>query len=207
MPLVSSCRRVTIVMAATIAAIGLTAGPALAAGAAACPSAAVSNPFARLGDPADYILAPEGDVEGAAAGWSLSGGAAPAEDNETFMVTRPTDHRSMRLPASSSATTPRMCVGVEHPSFRFFAKRSGGTALSRLSVEVVFDDPTGREWALPVGLLTASEAWAPTISLTTATDVLAPILGNAIRMSFRFRPYAGGVWSVDDVYVDPHRIG
>jgi hypothetical protein len=208
MPLVSSCRRVTLVIAATVVAIGATAGPALAGGApAACPSAPVSNPFARWGDLADYSLAPEGDVESTAS-WSLSGGAAAVEGNETFMVTRATDHRSMRLPASGSATTPRMCLGVGHPTFRFFAKRSGGTSISRLIVEVVFDD-RGRELALPVGLIAAPDAdtWAPSVSLPTLADRLAPLLGTAIRMSFRFTPVAGGVWSVDDVYVDPHRIG
>jgi hypothetical protein len=207
MPLVSSCRRVTLVIAATVAAVGCTAGPALAGGAAACPSAAVTNPFAPWGDNADYRLAPDGDVEGAAASWSLSGGAAAAEGNETFMVTRPKDHRSMRLPSSSTATTACMCLGVEHPTFRFFARRSGGTVLSRLLVEVVFDDLTGHEQALPVGLLAASDAWAPSSPMPTITDLLAPILGSAIRVSFRFRPLAGGTWSVDDVYVDPHRIG
>jgi hypothetical protein len=208
MPLVSSCRRFTLVLAAAVAAVCSTAGPALAVGAAtACPAAPVSNPFAPWGDRADYRLAPQGDVEGAAASWSLSGGAASAEGNETFMVTRPTDHRSMRLLGSSAATTARMCLGVEHPTFRIFAKRSGGSALSRLLVEVVFDDLAGREQALPVGLLAASDAWAPSSVMPTGTDLLASILGATMRVSFRFRPVGGGIWSVDDVYVDPHRIG
>jgi hypothetical protein len=208
MPLVSSCRRVSLVMAATVVATGSTAAPALAGGAApTCPVAAVTNPFAPWGDHEDYSLAPDGDVESAAASWSVTGGAGAAEGNETFMVTRPKDHRSMRLPGSSSATTARMCLGVEHPTFRFFAKRLGGSILSRLLVEVVYDDVTGREQSLPVGLVAASEAWAPSSQLPTAVGVLAAVHGTAGGVSFRFRPVAGGTWSVDDVYVDPRRIG
>ena len=208
MPLVSSRRRLTIVLAATVAAAGSSAGPALASGAAvACPTAAVTNPFAPWGDRADYLLAPEGDVEGAAAGWMVTGGAGAAEGNETFMVTRPSDHRSMRLPASSSATTARTCLGVEHPTFRFFAKRSGGSILSRLLVEVVYDDGAGREQSLPVGLVAASGAWAPASPLPTASNLIAAFQSTPISASFRFKPVGGGVWSVDDVYVDPRRIG
>jgi hypothetical protein len=203
----SSCRRLATVVAAAVAAIAVTAGPALASGpAAGCPAAPVSNPFAPWGDGADYQLAPGGDVEDAGTSWTTTGGAGAAEGNETFMAGDPSDHLSMRVPAAGSAMTDRMCLGAEYPSFRFFVKRSGGSALSHLLVEVVVDDASGNGRALPVGLVAGTGAWAPTSSLPTVVNLLAPLHGNAIQASFRFKPVAGGTWSIDDVYVDPWRI-
>lgn len=199
-------RRRAVVAIATLAAIATTAAPALASGpAAGCPAAPTSNPFTPWGDRADYQLAPDGDMEGAADSWSLRGGAATQEGNETFKVTSPTDHRSLRMPAGSSATTERMCIGVEHTSFRFFVKRSSGSALSRMVVEVVLDDPWGRERSLPVGLVPGSGDWAPSAQLPTIVNLLAPLSSNSIDVSFRFRPLGDASWAIDDVYVDPYR--
>jgi hypothetical protein len=200
-----SCRRLAILAATVVASAAASAAPALAsAPAAQCPAAPVSNPFAPWGDNANYQLA--ANVEDAGASWSLAGGAAAAAGNETFMVGSPSDHLSMRLPAGSTATTGRMCLGSEHPTFRFFAKRSGGSAISRLRVDVVVNDATGREWSLPVGLVAATGAWAPTSALRTVIDILAGVSGAGIQASFRFKPIGSGVWSVDDVYVDPFRV-
>lgn len=205
---VSSCRRLTLAVAATVAAVVATAGPAMASGTAAgCPAAVTSNPFTPWGDDADYQLAPAGDVEDSGASWSLTGGARAVEGNETSFVSSPGDHRSMRLPGVASATTARMCIGVEHPTFRFFAKRDGGPASSRLNVSVVYDDADGNEITVPAGEVSASGDWAPSQPLPTVVNELAAAQGNAIGVSFRFQPQGGGVWSIDDVFVDPHRMG
>lgn len=201
---VSSCRRLAVTGIATLAAFATMAGSAFAADAG-CPATTLSNPFAPWGDQADYALAPAGDIEDAGASWALTGGAAAQEGNETFMVTSPTDHTSLRLSGTSSATTGRMCIGVEHSSFRFFVKRSGGSSASRLAVDVVIDDTRGRERSLTVGYVTGSSAWAPSPSVPTVVNLLAPLSDNSIDVSFRFRPVGDGVWSVDDLYVDPYR--
>jgi len=206
MSFVTSRRRLTLAAAAAIAAVAATAGPAMAGGTATgCPDASVSQPFASWGDGADYQLAPHGDVEDAAESWSLEGGARAVEGNEPFMASGSSDHLSLRLPGSSSATTQRMCIGPEHPSFRFFAKRSGGSAEGHQKVEVVFDGEHGRQHSLPVGLVSSSGDWAPSQSLPTVVDKLAAARGTGVNASFRFAPQGGGVWSVDDVFVDPFR--
>jgi hypothetical protein len=165
----------------------------------------LSHPFAPWGDVAEYELAPHGDVEDAAASWSLAGGARSVDGNETFKVTRPSDHVSMSMPAASSATTGRMCIGAAYTTFRFFAKRDGGTASSRLLVEVVIDAGSVSERVLTAGQVSASDAWAPSISLPTVANTLAPA-GGSVDASFRFRPQGAGAWSVDDLYVDPIRM-
>ena len=206
---VTSRRRLSLVVAASAAAFATMAGSAMASGpAASCPEGAHSNPFAQWGDNADYELAPGGDVEsgGSSASWATTGGAGAVEGNETYMVTSPTDHRSMSLPANSSATTEPMCLGAEHPNFRFFVKRSGGSALSRLLVEVVVKDRSGRQWALPSGLVAGSSSWAPSSALPTRIELLGLVFGETVDVSFRLKPVAGGTWSVDDLYVDPWRV-
>jgi hypothetical protein len=199
---VSPRRRLALAVTAALSAMAATAGPAVAAG---CPVAPLSNPFAAWGDHADYQLAPDGSIEGAGAVWSLRGGAVAQEGNETFTVTSPTDHLSLRVPAGGAATTKRMCLGVEHTTFRLFAKRGAGSSTSRLAVDVVADDPWGRERSLTVGVLSGSSSWAPSPVLPTVANLLAPLTSNAIDVSFRFRPLGDATWSIDDVYVDPYR--
>ena len=204
MSLVSVCRRLALVASATAAAVAVSASPALAAQpASGCPAAELTNPFLTWGDSADYQLAPGGDVEDGGTSWSLTGGADAAEGNETFNVMSAADHLSLRLPGSSSATTARMCIGIESPSYRLFVKRSGGSSSSRLVAEVVYDDAAGNEVVVPSGTISADEDWMPSPSLPTVVNVLAPAQGNAIDMSLRFTATGGGVWSIDDVYVDP----
>jgi hypothetical protein len=206
MSTVSSLRRLTLVLAAATATLAASSVPAMASSpGATCPASPLSNPFAAWGDDADYQLAPGGSVENGNAGWSLTSGAGAVEGNETFMVTSPGDHLSMRLPGNASATTARECVGVEHPSFRFFVKQSSGSASSSLLVEVVYDDASGREVALPVGAISSSDSWAPSPSLPTMVEQIGATATAPVRISLRFRAQGGGVWAIDDVYVDPSR--
>jgi hypothetical protein len=201
----SSVRRLTLVVAAAVAALAASAVPAMAS-AASCPAAPTSNPFTAWGDAADYQLAPAGDVEDGGSSWSLTGGAGAAEGNETFMASGASDHLSMRVNGSASATTARMCVGVEHPSFRFFVKRNSGSAAGSLAVDVVYTDAAGREQSLPAGTVSGSDAWAPSPQLPTLVEQIGATTAAAVEVSFRFRSQGGGVWSIDDVFVDPHKI-
>ncbi|MEY2514942.1 MAG: hypothetical protein QOJ89_2300 [bacterium] len=206
MSTVSSLRRLTLVVTAATAALAASSVPAMASTAGTtCPAAPLSNPFAAWGDDADYMLAAGGSVEDGNAGWSLNSGAGAVEGNETYMVTSPRDHLSMRLPGSASATTARMCVGIEHPSFRFFVKRSSGSAASTLLAEVVYDDASGRELVLPAGVVSGSNSWAPSQSLPTMVEQIGATAGAAVEISLRFRSQGGGSWLIDDVYVDPTR--
>jgi len=199
-----SCRRLAILAAATAASVATSAAPALADGPAQCPLAAVSSPFAQWGDGADYMLV--ADVEDAGASWTLSGGARARRGNETFMVGGAGDARSMRLPAGSSATTARVCIGGEHPSFRFFAKRTGGGDDASLRVDVVYANADGSEHVVQAGVVSGSTQWLPSNSLPTVVDAFATASGSALHAGFRFTPQGGGTWSIDDVYVDPHRV-
>src|SRR5687767_3298914 len=99
-----------------------------------------THPFARWLDPLPYTLAPDGGFENGAAGWSLSRGARVVAGNEPFALSGP-GARSLYLPAGSSATSPRMCVGLLLPVVRLVS--TGGGFLGYLQVEAVYTDSRG----------------------------------------------------------------
>jgi hypothetical protein len=166
-----------------------------------CTTETLEQPFTRWGDRAHYVLAPEGTVE-ASAGWRLTG-AAPAAGNEPFYVHAPGERTSLALPAGSSATTAPMCVGIEHPTLRFFA-RNTGSPLATLVVAVRFHDLLGLRHTLPIGAVLAGREWAPTLPLPVIVNLLPLLPGEKTPVQFVFTPL-GGAWQIDDVYVDPYR--
>ena len=66
------------------------------------PDHVLTNPFGAWGDQADYALAPGGDFESGAAGWTLTGGAAVAAGNQPFDIGAP-------------GVLPRPATGGERP--------------------------------------------------------------------------------------------
>jgi hypothetical protein len=123
-----------------------------------------------------------------------------ADGNEPFLA----GGQSLTLPAGSSATTAPMCIGVEHPTVRLFARNTGDPT-SLLSVSVVFRDVLGLKRTVPVGLVAAGDEWAPTPVTPVVVNLLS-LLGDQ-DVAFRFAPAGGGEWSIDDVYVDPYKKG
>jgi len=78
-------------------------------------------------------LLPGGDFEDGTAGWSLSGGAAVASGNATQSVRGDDDASSLAIASGASATSASICVGLGHPTMRFFAKRRATGPLGGLS--------------------------------------------------------------------------
>jgi hypothetical protein len=171
-----------------------------------CPvNPAATKVFAPWLDIANYIPAPGGAAE-SAAGWTLAGGARIVPGNEPWKVGGSTHSNSLLLPKGSSATTGVMCVGVEYPTMRFFAKRSGGTLLSTLLIEVEFEGLGGVLRRLPVGVVLNGGRWQPTLPHVVLASLLPLLPGQRTPVRFRFTPVGGGSWNIDDVYVDPWRI-
>jgi hypothetical protein len=172
-------------MVALFRRIGPAGVLALAALAFATPSAAQA---------AWYVPAPDGGLEGGGEEWTLSGGATVVDGNQPYFA----GERSLALPGGSAATTAPMCIGIEHPTIRMFA-RNTGSPLSTLGVSVVFRDPLGAWQALPVGAVAAGSQWAPTAVMPVVANLLSD------RAAFRFTPLDDrGEWTIDDVYVDPY---
>jgi invasion protein IalB len=188
---------VALVVAASPASAGL-----LVKSAPSCTGQELSKPFVAWNDRADYTLSPGGAFETGDPGWTLQGARTEA-GNEPFFVRDAADRRSLELSPGDSATSPTMCVGLEHPTLRFFAKGER-RLLSTLTVEVIAETSLGLQVALPVGVVLPNGAWRPSPSYLVVGNLLPLLPGNYTPVRFRLRAI-GGTWNVDDFYVDPKR--
>jgi len=96
-----------------------------------CQDPLLSQPFAAIGDPNLYTLAPgESADDFAGTGWTLTGGAtivpATLVDGRVGSV--------LDLPTGASATSPLMCVASNYPSARAIVREMTGSGGAHFSV-------------------------------------------------------------------------
>ena len=170
-----------------------------------CDAQDVSRVFLPWADLANYQFAPDGGFESGADGWSLSGDAHVANGNSSHYVHGAADTSSLSLPAGSSAISPTVCVGLEHPTLRFFSKKvSGHNLLSSMTVSVRTETALGAVVELPIGVVLPTGGWQPTLPMTVVANLLPLLPGDHTPVQFRFTAVSGS-WQIDDVYVDPYR--
>jgi hypothetical protein len=194
-------------LALTICALTLALAPQAHAAATVASTTCVGQSFRQTFQPwndrGTYTLSPGADMEGDLAGWTLAGGAAQTAGNEPFQLGGALDDESLALPAGSSATSRPICVGINYPFMRFFARNADG-ARGALEVEVLYLNPGGHVMAtLSLGQLLGSQAWAPTRRVSLAIGRTGAAQAGVGAVAFRFTP-RGGHWQIDDVYVDPY---
>jgi hypothetical protein len=170
--------------------------------ASRCSGRVIEQPFAQFGDLADYFLAPDGDLSAGGAGWERRGAEVVAE-NEPFWVHGGDTPAAVWLDSGASATSPPICVTLDDPTMRFFARSAGGPS-GQLAVDVLYTDADGTPQERRIGTVGADEAqeWAPVAPLA--------IVANTTEMDVRFRftaVGAGSEWLIDDVFVDPYKKG
>ena len=172
-----------------------------------CGDRALSQPFLPWLDPGQYFLMPGGDLE-SGAGWTFSRGARITGGNEPFHVHSAADAHSLFLPPGATARSATTCVAFDEPTMRFFV-RSTGSPVSLLAVEArIRTNVLGvtTETSLPLGaVLGTQQTWQP--SLPVVFEFSAnQVLGGTSTVDFRFRVLGlGGLWLVDDIYVDPFK--
>jgi hypothetical protein len=192
-------------IAGIVVGLALAVAPGIASAATGsllspCDGQQGSHPFAQFLDPMNYVLAPNGDLEAGAAGWTLKGASVVA-GNQPYQAS---GTHALALPGGSSATSAPMCVGITHPTVRFFAVNKG-FLLSTLKVDAVYTDANNLLRTLPLGVVTGLPGWKPSLPMVALGDLVNPLLsGGSTRISIRFTPLLGGDWRVDDVYVDPY---
>jgi hypothetical protein len=200
-------RRLSIGLLTTASAAIAFAGPAhagiLVSSAASCSAETLSQPFLPWLDVAQYTPVPGGSFEPGSPAWSLTGNAGVTSGNESNFVNSASDGYSLSLPTGSSATSPSVCVGIQNPTLRFFA-RNGGSLLSGLRVDVLFEDALGNVNSAPLVSVSGGSAWAPSLTSPIVVNLLPLLPPNMTAVAFRFTPVGiGGDWHIDDVYVDP----
>jgi hypothetical protein len=177
---------------------------ALSAGAAqACNYTGAEQVFKPWGDQHSYVLAPDGGFEAGGLGWYLGSGAKTVAGNEAFNLNDASDSRSLALPAGSTAISPPICMSLDTPVFRLFARNSGDPS-SGLKVEATYA-LLGLVRTKTVSTVYGNSSWAPSQQLSTVLS-LSTIVGTVIPSAIQIRitPLgSGGQWQVDDVYIDP----
>ena len=187
---------------ALLAPAGTANAGLLSQSAGPCPSYPMSSVFSKWLDPMKYTLAPGGAFE-SASGLTFTGGAKIVAGNETSYVRARTDKSSVLIPGGGTVTTGPICVGIDKPTVRFFAKRPSFALLPLLTVEGVYTTRSGATASLPlVGVPLAGNSWSLQLPFLSLGSVLE--LGDTTMMRFRIRAVSGA-WQVDDFYVDPMR--
>jgi hypothetical protein len=168
-----------------------------------CPAETLERPFAPWSDHRDYAFVPDGGFEAAARAWRTSR-AAIVDGGQRLNVRDPGDRRALRLSSFGRATSPEVCVGLGHPSLRFFA-RNTGSPLGALAVEVVVTTSLGLRIGVPVGVLTRFRGgWSPSWPMPVVANLLT-LTGGKTRVALRFTALGPlSSWEIDDVYVDPY---
>jgi len=193
--------------------LALTAAATLAipavASAASCPAQPTTTPFTQWGDTGSYFPVPGGNFEAPlwTSGWTVINGERTS-GNEPFYVGSSSDSHALTLQGGGVAISPAFCVDASMPYFRFFAHALGpnGALQVRLVVQTAgstidipftqFDDVA----AASMG------SWAPTAQLNLADGAaLANGKLGLGRLVFNVAGYSS--WQIDDIYVDPFRVG
>jgi hypothetical protein len=161
----------------------------------------VVQPFARFGDSNNYVLVPGGAFEYGDPAWKLSGGAKVVRGNETFYVNGRSDQQSLYLPGGSVATSPAMCFDPGDWHFRFFVSGTGS-----VRVKVVVKSALGVLSTLDGGSVRAGSTWKPSPEVELLITNLCGVLATD-SVSLRLSPVGDSALRVDDVYLDPWRVG
>jgi hypothetical protein len=193
---------------AALTAAAMFALPA-AAFASSCPAQATTTPFTHWGDTASYFPLAGANFESplAAGGWTVAG-AERTLGNEPFYVGNSTDSHSLTIDGGGVAVSPAFCIDASMPYFRFFAHALSANA--NLQVRLLVQSAAG-PLSIPMSQaadLTAGSmaSWGPTSQLTLADGVTAAP-GQSALGRLVFRVTGRGSWQIDDIYVDPYRMG
>ncbi len=181
----------------------------------ACPATPVSQVFARLGDLADYSIAPGGDFEGSLEGWALKN-AKVVPGNETLGYLG--GSQSLALGGFGSAGTteavsPEFCLNAAHPHFRYLAK-TNSTTTGIVYTALRFRPKNNPGYVIELGSkadIGAKGDWRVSDPTPLATLLASSLLkkGGTVQLVFRTSATTntyGGI-QIDNVLVDPYRRG
>jgi hypothetical protein len=165
----------------------------------ACPDP-TTQPFRAWSDYAQYAQVPDGGFEAGASGWKLAGGAKVVAGNEPFYLRSAGDRWSLSMPDGSTATSPPMCISLLSSKMRFVAGGSKGSVKVQVLYRGLLSSVLG---VFDGGTVTSNGTWAPSPEISMLGGVL-PLLTQSVQ--FRLVATSGSV-RVDDVYLDPWKIG
>ncbi len=214
---------------ATVVSLAAVSAAAPAIASAACVQAPTTKAFTKVGDNADYSLAPGGNFEAGTPGWTLTGGAKVISGNESLGFLKGSispGSKSLALPVGATATSPEFCVDETNPYFRFMAKPD--SSMSGYQAIVIYRNADGKitnakftssadiKWGDGAWSASAISPLATKIPLSAANPTASVQLmfvstGNAVAVGIGFwGKFTGGDVGqtvIDSVMVDPYRRG
>jgi hypothetical protein len=203
-------KRIPLLSLLTAGLMAVASAPAAAAQAAPpltatdCGAPALAPALSAFGDARSYFLAPGGDFESTAHGWSLTGGAMPTAGSGPLRTGAAA--KSLRLPAGATATSPVFCVDLNYPTFRFFHAQGA----SGLSVDVIYPALGTTKKPKTTSVTSGSASWTLSKDLNLRPDQATNDAGLR-QVQLRFVAATGakgkGDWLVDDVLIDPRMRG
>ena len=183
--------------AASPAHAATAAGTVTAPATAGCTVPAMTASLAAFGDWRSYFLAPGGDFETAAHGWTLTGGATRSAGSGPLRLGAAT--KSLRLPAGATATSPVFCVDLNYPTFRFFSSKGSAP----LNVDVIYP-AIGAKKLKATTIKGGSPSWTLTKDVDLRPTVVTKDAGwRLVQLRYVAATGASGDWLVDDVLIDP----
>jgi hypothetical protein len=193
---VSKHRLGVFALVATALLVGLATFSSLAQ--AACDYPDAEQVFAPWNDQGYYQLAPEGSFEAGASGWTLRNGAALVTDEGTRPHEGAQEATAVELPYGASATSPPVCVDESTPSFRVLVDNVGEEG-DRLRVVVSYERQPLLKGRVSDVQSDPEAGWVPSQSLKLGTEHE----GERVARITLVGKDPGGVYRVDDLYVDP----
>jgi hypothetical protein len=167
-----------------------------------CGFSDVSQVFSPWGDPALYALAPQGDLL-PSDDWTLDKESTVVVGADPFSGAI----QSLQLEKGAEAASPAMCVNLDNPTVRFFARDLGGNGKANLKVDVLYEDFDGHVKHLTIAKLRLGSEWEPSVIVPMYMNVLALASPDGVTaVAFKFK--ADGLQkdetlSISSLYVDP----
>lgn len=164
-----------------------------------CGTVATASVFSRWGDTALYAPAIGGNMEpDSQASWFRLGASFIA-GNESFYLGGRSHKYSLRLPPSSLANAPWLCVGADFPTARFVVRNTGALS-GRLAIDVQYYDAVrGVVGNVHLADVAATSKWAPSPAIPLSLPA------GATRYRINFSNTGAGDFQMDDLYIDPMR--
>lgn len=192
--------------------------------ATACPVQATTKAFAAYGDQADYSLAPNGNFENGATGWTLKNssvvtgqgsllGLAANVLNGLLGGKKSMSIGSNFLPGSATITSPPFCVDSTHPYFRYMLKANGPVGNLTTSIKYTAADGSSKTVEVPSLSKTTllPSQWKASELNPLAVNI--PLLQNGgttatVQLVFTSAiSVLGAGYQIDNVLIDPYRRG
>jgi hypothetical protein len=167
-----------------------------------CGYSDASQVFSPWGDPALYALAPQGDLL-PSDDWTLDKEANVVVGADPFSGAI----QSLQLEKGAEAASPAMCVNLDNPTIRFFARDLGGNGKANLKIDVLYEDFDGHIKHLTIAKLRLGTEWEPSVIVPMYMNVLALASPDGVTaVAFKFK--AEGLQkdetlSISSLYVDP----